>query len=687
MTTNIFKSIASKKRNFYEYIEKAQNFNWINQEEFEAINSKLKNDVLTIGVIGQMKCGKSTLLNALVFGEEVLPAATTPMTASLTIITYGEQKKLEAEFFSANEWEELKFLSKRSLDEEELELNLKTKIKAAKEIVEKSYAIKAEIGNLLGSTKEDHFDKLIDYVGADGKYIAITKSVKIFMPFEYLKGVEIVDTPGFNDPIVSREERTKEFLAKADAVIMLLFAGRAFDAVDKDIIFNQLRTVGIGKLLIGVNKYDVCIKNESEAEIISNVKNLLELAGKEYYNNSIADLVREKDPLLLSANMALMSKMNLEYISNDENWNFYYKQASNIFDINSQKEMSEKSLFPEFEKALMETIFDSKDDILLKKPINFIKQKGEKKQLDIINNLTQSQNNLMVLNKPDNDIEELIRNTKRAEKKINRKVNNFEIDVEEILSNGTKNLTRKTEDFILKYKKTCQQIIDDNGVVIKEDNLNRKLISKIVDLEFDLKDLFESFNNNINFAIKKEIENFLRAIDIIAEEYDEDFEMQDYITSCKKEFSKDILNLQFNDLIPSDESVNKEDNFLDTVLDYSSAIIDGATFGILFGTINTTSNVTSGKNNAHERIDNFYSLLDLKIIEQEIKKNGFPIIEKVRRKFTDDFLTPIIEQLEEVSKNKANRDGKILETKNRLAELQNDKMKIEEELMEMEVMI
>ena len=59
--------------------------------------------------------------------------------------------------------------------------------------------------------------------------------------------MEIVDTPGFNDPIVSREERTKEFLKKADVVLMMLYAGRPFDATDRDIIFKNVAECGIGK--------------------------------------------------------------------------------------------------------------------------------------------------------------------------------------------------------------------------------------------------------------------------------------------------------------------------------------------------------------------------------------------------------------------------------------------------------
>src|SRR5690606_21002133 len=186
---------------------------------------------------------------------------------------------------------------------------------------------------------------LIEYVGADGKYIAITKSVRIEYPLDYLKGVEIVDTPGFNDPVVSREERTKEFLSKADVVIMLLYAGRAFDATDKDIVFNKVRSIGVGKLLIGVNKYDINYMNgeTNEAQII-NVKEQLLKASEEHSNNSIATLVKEQDPLLISANMALMSQLDLSKINNCENLSFHYKKLMTDFEISTQAKMHEKSL-------------------------------------------------------------------------------------------------------------------------------------------------------------------------------------------------------------------------------------------------------------------------------------------------------------------------------------------------------
>lgn len=47
-------------------VAKAVEFGWITSERSREIINKLDNETLTIGVIGQMKCGKSTFLNSFV---------------------------------------------------------------------------------------------------------------------------------------------------------------------------------------------------------------------------------------------------------------------------------------------------------------------------------------------------------------------------------------------------------------------------------------------------------------------------------------------------------------------------------------------------------------------------------------------------------------------------------------------
>ncbi len=64
---------------------------------------------LKVGIIGHVKAGKSSLLNALIFeGVEVLPKAATPMTASLTILKYAKTLSAEVEFYSPKDILELK---------------------------------------------------------------------------------------------------------------------------------------------------------------------------------------------------------------------------------------------------------------------------------------------------------------------------------------------------------------------------------------------------------------------------------------------------------------------------------------------------------------------------------------------------------------------------------------------------
>lgn len=66
---------------------------------------KKDNEILKIGVVGQVKAGKSSFLNSLFFeGENVLPRASTPMTAGLTVLEYGEQNEFAVEYYNKGEW-------------------------------------------------------------------------------------------------------------------------------------------------------------------------------------------------------------------------------------------------------------------------------------------------------------------------------------------------------------------------------------------------------------------------------------------------------------------------------------------------------------------------------------------------------------------------------------------------------
>lgn len=305
---DLLKEIWERKQRLLQLLQRAKEYGWIDDSTLKAEIKRAEEQKLTIGVIGQMKAGKSTFLNSFIFGDTILPAATSPMTASLSYITYGPEKKLVAEFYTPDEWAELRNTAQLPIEEGQESTAQGSKIKAAQELVAKSGKI-SQLDCLLGKTKEDSFSNLIDYVGADGKYIAITKAVTLYYPLEYLKGVEIVDTPGFNDPIVSREERTRQFLKLADVSLLLLYAGRAFDASDRDILFKDVRNCGIGKILVGINKYDINVaQGETPKEISTATEQALRQAAYELQDDSIIELVQDTShPLLCGDGTALQA--------------------------------------------------------------------------------------------------------------------------------------------------------------------------------------------------------------------------------------------------------------------------------------------------------------------------------------------------------------------------------------------
>lgn len=82
----------------------------ITTEELEKTLKEMqaKDRDLKVGIIGRVKAGKSSLLNALIFeGVEILPKAATPMTASLTILKYANTLSAEVEFYSPKDIAEL----------------------------------------------------------------------------------------------------------------------------------------------------------------------------------------------------------------------------------------------------------------------------------------------------------------------------------------------------------------------------------------------------------------------------------------------------------------------------------------------------------------------------------------------------------------------------------------------------
>lgn len=463
MSKNIFEQYNQQKAELRALAKQALEYGWITQEHHNEIVHKLDNEVLTIGVIGQMKAGKSTFLNAFVFERDVLPSATTPMTASLSVITYGDRERLVAEFYTPEEWQEQQMTAQRNLAEITSELE-RSKVQAAQELVAKADLLGSDLPSLLGKSREDSLDNLIEYVGADGRFISITKSVTIYYPKEYLKGVEIVDTPGFNDPIVSREERTKEFLSRADVVLMMLYAGRPFDATDRDIIFKNVAQCGVGKLVIGINKYDMPLgSGETEEEITEYVKEEIRKACKDCPDESLKALLLETNPLPLSAEMALLSCLPLERIQNTEHYKYAWDRHVKNFELGTQKDFRRMSLFDALSERIQEIILNEKSEILFAKPRNAIKAEMQKRQHELTLDINTTRDLIKVLSMPDNELVEKKDAILRAKKRVEKRLDGFSEELETALAKLKKESAGKVAKELAGICERCDRMVNDAG--------------------------------------------------------------------------------------------------------------------------------------------------------------------------------------------------------------------------------
>lgn len=677
MAQNLFEELQDKKQQLIAQLNKATEFGWISQERQKEYLNKLQNEILTIGVIGQMKCGKSTFLNSFVFEDDVLPAATTPMTAALSFITYGTEKRIVAEFYTNEEWEEQRLLASRSLEEITKDSIEESKVKAAKELVGKASKLGGSLQSYLGKTQEDCFDNLIEYVGADGKYISITKSVTIYYPKEYLKGVEIVDTPGFNDPIVSREERTKSFLEKADVVVMMLYAGRPFDVTDRNILFQNVRQCGTGKVIIGINKYDIQYKKEeTEEEIKEYIKTEIKKACREFNDDILVDLLKETEPIPLSAEMALLSELPMSKISSNEAYKHAWNRSCDTFEISSQKEMKEKSHFENLTNAIKNVINTEKDKVLFAKPKNAIISAGNKIKEEIVNELSMCESKINDLNKPDDELEEKNENLKKAERRLRKKIDSLGDDID----SSFKELVRKGANDLEDEADTCKRnmirIIDDLKRTENPENLNPKLnseIEKLVTRTF--KRSVQKISDQAKDKIMDSVTDFLSDVEDVLLRYVDDFDNRDFVKGIKNNLQLEISN---KDIFTFDASMDDEGSGF---LDFCADFVNGICLGLpkLLGRIFDYSDCKNrAKDSVIKAFNGFNPIPYLNTVFDKKEE----IIESIKEKVIDNLLDPMIEQLNEIRSQKADKEKLLKEAKDKLLDLRQRKQTIEKQLQE-----
>ncbi len=403
-----------------------------------------ENRKLNIGVVGQVKAGKSSFLNTLLFGgQEILPKASTPKTATLTKMEYSEENIIQIEYYSLEEWEVLEDNARVDLDDE-----IYT---SAREIVEMVRRNGLDVEPYLEKGSErirfDSYDDLIqnlnDYVGEDGRYTPIIKAVTLYLNKEDFRGISIVDTPGLNDPIASRTIRTKEFMELCDVVFFLSQSGSFLDKSDWVLLSSQLPQKGVKRLVLIASKYDSGIRdilrvqdedgdfNEGE-NVADNIpkackiiKKKLSKRAKSKVDEFVRDLEERgsspelievikkcADPLMVSSLAYNMTgKPELEFTSEERNIYSALKLFSNDMD-------SDLKLLGNFDevKGLFDEVVTEKEHILEQKAKSFVPNAKEELKNLLLGYKDKTEKRVQVLET--NDREQLINQKKQIESQM-----------------------------------------------------------------------------------------------------------------------------------------------------------------------------------------------------------------------------------------------------------------------------
>lgn len=489
------------------------------EEKFREIRETVEKNTLKFGICGQVKTGKSTFINSYVFGKNVLPVASTPMTASLCYIKYGESPQVEVEFFTQIEWNEIEKL----VEEDENAHNVfdSEKIKAAKEYVKYSQKIRNEMPNLLGQKIQISFDELKHYVGSEGRYTPIVKSLTIALPYEILKNVVIVDTPGTNDPVTSRERRTLDFLKEADVVFLFCYSGRPFDKSDRELL-RRLKN-SVGKIIIIINKKDIILAEEGTEEKVKirfneQINELIKEIQKEDGNPFIINILKDaKNKIVFFSSLwALLGRLEEREIFADEDLSYYYEKFKEEFpNLKDHSSFFEHSGIKELDSTIKE-VLKEKDNLLIIKPVNIIISSFKEKVNKLKEERDQYEREIKNYQYSLEEIEKELKKLERTKDEISEVYTGLNIELEKKIKEG---IIEQSEEFrkVLKefynkiefkipkktwhqrhstYRATCENIFDKEFYQLKDD-LEGKLF-EIRDKYFkELDNFIKNFFNQL----------------------------------------------------------------------------------------------------------------------------------------------------------------------------------------------
>lgn len=215
----------------------------------EDLYEKLSKDSFKVVIMGQFKVGKSTFINALLGGGDLLPAKATPCTAVINEIKYSKDKRAVIHF----------------------------KHPIPSPLPKLAYDVKLHMDNNKGRQVPPMpipVERLNQYVVIDDEAddpdqkmgIAQTPFSKAEIYWDLPiceKGVEIIDTPGLNEN-ETRTKVTMSYLSNADAIIFVMDCQAPCGIIDMEAIDAYILGGGHEYTMFVGNKINLTKERERE---------------------------------------------------------------------------------------------------------------------------------------------------------------------------------------------------------------------------------------------------------------------------------------------------------------------------------------------------------------------------------------------------------------------------------------
>ncbi len=117
--------------------------------------------------------------------------------------------------------------------------------------------------------------------------------------------MNLIDTPGVNDPIVSRGLATREFLSKCDTVFLLSSSGQFMGQEDAEFLVNTLPANGVTNIILLGSKFDSVLLDEAKkynGDIRRAIKEITDKLEK-HANKTLSNIISQ------NPNKPIMAKL------------------------------------------------------------------------------------------------------------------------------------------------------------------------------------------------------------------------------------------------------------------------------------------------------------------------------------------------------------------------------------------